>query len=139
MSRFLRIALTVGLGVTGAVLGALCGVVLMTVADVIIFGMRGLRLDIAEAVAAQVGALLGAVLAPTSAWLLMRHVPLWRAILDPTIGTCVGALAGILMGRDDGVRFVLGLSGAIVGFIVSVFWLRIVKRPPSHIATSPAA
>ncbi len=105
-------------------------------ADIILSGST--RFDIAEAVAARVGALLGAVLAPTSCWLLMRHVPLWRAILQPTIGTCIGALMGILFGPGEEVGILLGFGGALIGFVVSATWLRFTKSRGERRSVEPA-
>ena len=40
------------------------------------------------------GAFLGVVLGPTIAWTLLRRVPLWRLLLEPTIGTIAGSFLG---------------------------------------------
>jgi hypothetical protein len=40
-------------------------------------------------------AVAGAIGIPVLAWLLMRRVPLWRAISEPTIGAGVGLLAAL--------------------------------------------
>lgn len=37
----------------------------------------------------------GAIVIPILAWFLMRRVPLWRAVVEPTIGASIGILAGL--------------------------------------------
>jgi hypothetical protein len=40
-------------------------------------------------------AIVGAIGIPVLAWLLMRRVPLWRAILEPAVGGVVGTLIAL--------------------------------------------
>jgi hypothetical protein len=40
-------------------------------------------------------ALVGAIGTPALSWLLMRRVPLWRAIIEPAIGGVVGMLLAL--------------------------------------------
>ena len=40
-------------------------------------------------------AVVGAIGIPILAWLLMRRVPLWRAIAEPTIGAAIGLLLAL--------------------------------------------
>jgi hypothetical protein len=40
-------------------------------------------------------ALVGAIGTPALTWLLMRRVPLWRAIIEPAIGGVVGTLLAL--------------------------------------------
>jgi hypothetical protein len=77
-----------------------------------------------------VGAALGAVLGPLSAWLLMRHVPIGLALAGTALGTLAGAVIGI---------FVNGLGGALMfglgGFAVAALALWI-KTPRSSRAAA---
>jgi hypothetical protein len=130
---------TAVLAVAGAVIGAVCGALLMAVADVIHFGTASLRDPIAEGVAAEVGALLGGVLAPVASFLLMRHVPLWRAIAETTLGACAGALLGLLLGRVGKLEILWGLIGAVVGFLVAAVRLRIVSKTATRAELTPPA
>jgi hypothetical protein len=40
-------------------------------------------------------AIVGAIGLPVLAWLLMRRVPLWRAILEPAVGGVLGTLTAL--------------------------------------------
>ncbi|HEX2202154.1 MAG TPA: hypothetical protein VHG91_02595, partial [Longimicrobium sp.] len=64
------------------------------------------------------GAILGAVLGPPTAWLLLRHVPLGRAVLIPTVGTLVGGALTVLLSSADTPFSVM--LGGFAGFSVSV-------------------
>ena len=69
--------------------------------------------------AAGFGALVGAVFAPAASWLLLRHVPLWRAITETAAGTLVGALVAMWAAP----AFVIPAAG--VGFLLAAARLRI--------------
>jgi hypothetical protein len=112
--------------VIGSVLGALGvgGVALVAQATGwIVVAPRNILL-----LAAGAGGALGAVLAPTGAWILMRHVPIWRAVAEPGIGTLLGALVGIgLMGVTRLELWAPAVFG-IVGFAVATARLRLSHR-----------
>lgn len=96
------LVVTLTLFVAGGVLGAICGLLALTP----IFALHALHPSPDDALvsvsdvapwAAAVGATLGAVVAPTFAWTLLRRAPLWRVVLDPPAGTILGSLAGWLL------------------------------------------
>jgi hypothetical protein len=67
------------------------------------------------------GAAVGAVGAPAMTWLLLRHVPLNRAILLCALGTVGGALIGMAAsGRP--------VIGGCTGFVLAAVVMRIVYR-----------
>ena len=121
-SRLRRIlAVTAGLVLTGAIVGAITSAVallLVSLSD----GVHGM----AEATsglgfAAIAGAAIGGVLAPVEAWVLLRRVPLWRAIAETAAGTIIGALVlGFLVPGP--------IIGAVAGFTIAAIRLRIVTR-----------
>ena len=63
-------------------------------------------------------AVAGAIGIPILAWLLMRRVPLWRAISEPTIGAGVGLLAALatipLLNSPPIVQPICVLAGTLV-------------------------
>lgn len=72
------------------------------------------------------GAVAGALLGPVAAWLMMRHVPLGRAVAGTALGalaaTAAGAALGIVTGTgDNGLLFypLLGLGASSVYLNVS--------------------
>jgi len=130
------VTITLGIAVVGATIGGVMGAVLMAAwqsLSRIIFFAGGARVVIAPGAAA--GALLGAVLAPITAWLFLRRVALGKAILHTTVGTTAGAAIGLVV---DGVlaaprMFVpASLAGAIAGFLAAAIRLRFAKRTPAR-------
>ncbi len=85
-------AVTAGLAAAGFAVGAGLSAVVAAVVIASVGGMRDL-VEYGEYVLAAGlwGGGVGAVIGPAAAWLLMRHVPLWKAIG----GTAAGTLAGI--------------------------------------------
>ena len=67
-----------------------------------------------------IGAAIGAVVAPLMSWLLLRHVPLGRAILHTAIGTVLGGILGLTLGNP--------FAGSIVGFGVAAVRLSITAK-----------
>jgi|GEM_PF-1387627 len=108
-------AVTAGLAVAGALVGAVCGAVLL-LAFILVEGPGGDPLhEFVGLVAwgAMVGAALGAVLGPLSAWLLMRHVPIGLAIGGTALGTLAGAVIGLFV-NELGGALAFGLGGFAV-------------------------
>lgn len=114
-------ALLVGLG---ALLGALCGTVIV----VALLTMRegpSVILDGATwsflVLPAQFGAATGAITGPLFAWALLRHVPLGRAIRWTALGTIAGAVIGELtLPFNPYVRDVPALIlGGLAGFVIA--------------------
>jgi hypothetical protein len=115
-----------GLMATGSVIGAILGALALWVAAAIL-GIMPNRPSDAELLlaGAEAGALTGAVLAPISAWSLMRFVPLWRAIGEPALGTTLGAMAGALGASATHGGLAWPILGALIGFLVAAVRLRI--------------
>jgi hypothetical protein len=123
MTRARRIlAVTAGLAVTGAIVGTITGAVVAAVIIGVITRSAPLELDL-FAIGAMFGAPLGAVLFPAAGWLLMRHVPLGKALLGTSIGTLAGGIAGwfLPIGNDPLARTI---SLGVVGFAIAVMLLR---------------
>ena len=124
MSRAGRIvAVTAGLAVAGGALGAVASVVAMLLATAITERQPLPRhLDVLAFVAG-FGAVCGIIAAPAGGWLLLRQVPLGRAMLWSVMGTVVGGVVAWTapLGHDQIVRAVLG---AVLGFLVAALVLR---------------
>ncbi|MET0398629.1 MAG: hypothetical protein ABW277_17705 [Longimicrobiaceae bacterium] len=120
--RIVRIAaVTAGLVAAGALVGALVGVLAFTVWMLPLADLPRPYRELAAALpfVGMYGAAMGAVLGPVAAWLLMRRVPLWKAIGGTALGTLAGSLLGLV---GDGE---MGFAGAFLGFGAAAFlmWL----------------
>jgi drug/metabolite transporter superfamily protein YnfA len=84
------------------------------------------------------GAVCGIIAAPAGGWLLLRHVPLGRAMLWSVLGTVVGAVVAwtVPLGRDQIGRAVLG---AVLGFIIAALLVRSTtpRVRPAHNPSTP--
>jgi hypothetical protein len=112
------IAVTGGLAVVGAMVGAATGAVALILVS-IAQGARTLHMiTFGSGFAAMFGAVVGAVLAPIEAWVLLRRVPLWRAITGTAVGTIIGAtaLAFTIVGP---------IVGGVAGFTAAAIALRL--------------
>jgi hypothetical protein len=139
MGRARRIlAITAGLVVFGAVAGAIAGALVAMLGVAIRWGpFDAADLSLA-AVGAGFGAPLGAVLLPAAGWLLMRHVPLGRAMLGTTLGTVAGGLIGwVFPSPMDQINRTL-LAG-LLGFVLAVVLLRLASRRDRASVESPLA
>src|SRR5687768_7311331 len=131
--RFGRaVAITASLSLVGAVIGAAVGGVLVSAWSLSIPFTGRDRAGIV-AVASLISAVLGAILAPTTAWLFLRRVQIGRAIAHTTVGTALGATVGLIVDRVvlDGTMLQLALVGALIGFFAAAVRLRLATRPPS--------
>jgi hypothetical protein len=130
MSMLMRIAvITLGLAAAGVVAGGVVGMV-MIACWMAPEGLSAMFNPETLLYGATFGAVVGGVLGPLSAWLLMRHVPLWLAIGGTGAGTIAGAGLGLLFG-GVGVSF----YGALLGFGASALALRLrTPRQPQAIA-----
>ncbi|MEP6493518.1 MAG: hypothetical protein ABJF01_12615 [bacterium] len=122
MERRARIlTLTAGLAAAGAILGALASVAALAAAFTVIALIKDRHLPSLHgaefAYAAGVGGALGIVLGPAAAWLLLRDVPLGRALGGATIGTLLGAFAFVALPVGP-------IPGALLGFAAACVWLR---------------
>jgi hypothetical protein len=121
-------AVTASLALVGALIGGVVGGTLLTV-WLLVVGYQGSRVG-AILAGALYSAALGAVLAPTTAWIFLRRVTLGRAIAHTTVGTAMGAVIGMLIEavvlKNSTVQF--GVVGALLGFFVAAVRLRIITR-----------
>jgi hypothetical protein len=129
-------AVTAGLAIAGALVGAICGAVMMLA--FILIEESGMLRDLLPLLAwgAMVGAALGAVLGPLSAWLLMRHVPIGLALAGTALGTLVGAVIGIFVSGLDGA-LMFGLGGFAVAALV--LWMKTPRGSRPAAARDPSA
>jgi len=126
------LAVTAGLAAAGAVAGAITGAVAAGFVIMVYFGNSvdpetGVRFGVTDlgfgmSMAAVMGAPIGAVILPLEAWVLLRRVPLWRALAETAAGTVVGAVALALIATSPVV-------GAMIGFTLAAVRLRFVTRP----------
>ena len=127
--------MTLVLAATGAVVGAAFGVAGLWGLSIVIRNPRSMELIGA---ALYVGGLLGFVLAPIAVWTLMRHVPIWRAIVETALGTAVGVVAGLMIGPRMGRAALWPLGLGLLGFVAAALRLRLAHRasaPPSAVET----
>jgi hypothetical protein len=119
---------TVALSALGALVGAVLGALSMLGLYIAIGGWRhpGV-LGAPLAVAALFGGALGLVLAPVAAWTLMRHVPLWRAIAETSLGTVLGFAAGCLLVPWLGPAGPSPILVALSGFAAAAIRLRLMR------------
>lgn len=140
MGRARRIlAVTAGLVAFGAAAGAIAGALVAVLAITLSLGPReALETDLVG-FGAMLGAPLGGVLLPASGWLLMRRVPVGRAMLGTMLGTIAGGLTGWFVPLHIN-GFYRTLFGGFVGFAVAVIALRqLASRSASaHAANVPA-
>lgn len=124
MGRPRRIlAVTAGLVAFGAAAGAIAGALVAMVAIAISLGpLEALDFDLLG-FGATLGAPLGAVLLPASGWLLMRRVPLGRAMLGTTLGTIAGGVMGWFAPVHVDQLYRTVFAG-FLGFVVAVVALR---------------
>jgi hypothetical protein len=111
-----------GLGIGGAVAGAVAGLALTPLGKIVAGAPPA---DLANYVwnACAFG-IMGAVMAPAVIWSSLRRVPLWRTITEPLIGAVVGMGAGVLLG--SGALFLLLIPA---GAAAAVARLHLTHRP----------
>jgi hypothetical protein len=125
---------TLALGAVGAVVGAALGALALWGLSVAIRNPRATEL---VPFAAGFGGLLGFILAPAAAWTLMRHVPLWRAILETALGTAVGVAIGCVVGPTLGPAVLWPLGLGVAGFLAAALRLRLTHRAPRRAVSGP--
>lgn len=118
------VLITGGLSAAGALFGGLAGAAAL-MAGVVLTSGPGAALSAWDgyAVAAIVGGVFGAALAPLAGWLLLRRVPLGRAFSGLTVGTALGGATGWLL-MFPGGAIMLPLGGAATGFAAAAVLLR---------------
>lgn len=113
------IVVTLGLAVAGAVFGAIAGAGAQTV-WMVLDGAPVRAISKLVWFGAQMGLIAGAILAPISGWLLMRHVPLWLAFGGTLLGTIAGAGVGAVIGG-----MWTAMLGGFAGYATSAIALRV--------------
>lgn len=123
-------AVTLSIAAIGAIIGGALGALLLAV-WALRLGVRGGDFRAGAGFGAGVGAGLGAVLAPITAWAFLRRVPLGKALGQTSLGTTVGAAAGLILGSfglPSLSSLPAGLVGALLGFLVAAVRLRFATR-----------
>jgi hypothetical protein len=125
-------AVTASLALVGAVIGGVVGGGLLLVRSLVL-GLAQSDVVGLSLAGTAFSALLGAVLAPATAWMFLRRVALGRAIAQTTIGTTVGAALGMVIEAVILKRptVLFGVIGALVGFFAAAVRLRIITRSSS--------
>ncbi len=123
MTRWQRIlAVTAGLAVAGAIVGAIAGAAALAIWGLFVqgppSGAVGNGFGSFLAAGAGIGALFGVVLGPAAAWLLMRTVPLGRALFGTAVGTVIGGVAGLALGLNP-------IAMPVAGFLAAALALRV--------------
>lgn len=123
--RIRRIAaVTAGLMVAGGVFGTLAGMIVL-IAWTLVLGepLMDVVADLGSVLrlAMLFGGVLGAVLGPLAAWLLMRHVPLGLAVGGTTLGTLAGGVGALVATGNPFLAMLYGMAG----FGISALGLRL--------------
>ena len=110
------LTITLGLACTGAVFGGLSGALVLALALILDpFHAQFGSFDYYE-LAASIGALLGAVSAPTVTWVMLPRVPFGRLFSLLTVGTIAGGVFGWF--ALSGLDIVFGPTlAAFTGFL----------------------
>ena len=114
------IAVTVGLAVAGAIFGAVAGAVALLISLTLTQQFDQLRELPLFAVAATLGAMLGAGCGPLAGWLLLRRLPLGQAFAGLTLGAIIGGVVGWFLpsfAHGDGI-LVTAAIGSLCGAVV---------------------
>ena len=122
--------ITLSIAAIGAVIGGALGAALLAV-WALRLRISGREFITGAGTGAGVGAALGAVLAPITAWAFLRRVPLGRALAQTSIGTTLGAAVGLVVGTfawATPTTTLVGLAGALLGFLVAAIHLRFATR-----------
>lgn len=126
------LSVTLALAIVGAVVGALTAGLALTLVGIV--WLQSLIEWDMFVMALRFGAPIGAVAAPLISWLLMRRVPIWRAILHTAVGSMLVAV----------IAFPLPYSflwAPVTGFLVAAGRLHVVERRqhrdlPPRVATT---
>jgi hypothetical protein len=125
LGRTIRI--TLGLVGASGIVGGLCGV--LALVPILVLRIVHPNADDAfipltdvAPLAFTFGAVLGGVLGPLVAWTALRHVPLWRLLLEPAVGTVPGALIGWSIPHPIGVPRLIVFP--LIGMAVAALRLR---------------
>jgi hypothetical protein len=75
---------------------------------------------------------MGAAIAPTVTWAVLRRAPLWRVFTEPLLASVAGAALGFLLGSAT-----LFLVLTPVGTAAAIARLHLAHRPTSSAALAP--
>jgi MFS family permease len=120
------VALTIGFMAIGIGIGAVAAVVTLAIVSLAAADGLAFKKPAVFAIAATLGALIGAACGPVAGWLVYRRVSPRRAIAGVLLGTIVGGITGwyIPAAREgDGL-----LIPPMIGFIGAAVLLRAKKR-----------
>lgn len=134
------IGVTLGLSVTGAVLGGVAGVVALGIGLLVKAGLATFSHLSVLLIPGVIGAALGSVCAPLAGWLLLRRVPLGRAFAGLVAGTVLGGLAGWFSPWTFGL-LLQPIATAAAGFVAAALVMRRRyrgDRPHQHTANVDA-
>ncbi|HEX8318022.1 hypothetical protein [Longimicrobium sp.] len=123
--RIKRIAaVTAGLMVAGGVFGTIAGMVVLIAWGMFDGGPFHFTLNdlsLLLQISVIFGGVLGAVLGPVAAWLLMRHVPLGLAVGGTTLGTLAAGGVALVATGEPALAMLYGMAG----FAISAIGLRL--------------
>jgi hypothetical protein len=120
------VAVTAGLVLAGGVAGGLAGGIAALLVGIVIGGGKDVLADpfLFFLFGASFGGRIGAVLLPLFAWLVLRHVPLGRALAFTIPGAIVGGLVGALL--PIGTSLLPSIVGGTIGFALAGIAARVV-------------
>ncbi|HEY0035035.1 MAG TPA: hypothetical protein VGB66_00030 [Longimicrobium sp.] len=107
----------------GFLFGGVAGAVLLFVVAYPSDGWRTLLVPEFLLLGAAFGAVVGMILGPLGAWLLMRDVPLGRAVGGTTLGTVLGGVAAVVSNLPGSLFY-----APIAGFTLVALALRVHAR-----------
>lgn len=125
--------MTLSLSAIGALIGAGLGALALWGLSIAIRNPRAIE---GVGLAALAGGVLGGVLAPIAVFTLMRHVPIWRAIVETALGTTVGMAVGWVAGPRMGYAGLWPVGLGLLGFVVAAVRLRLTHRGADRATTT---
>lgn len=129
VSPFRVLLVTTGLIAAGGVFGALASTSALALALTLRGDWQAIFNPLAMPIAAAVGAWLGGVLAPITAWLFLRRTPLWKAVIYTTLAAAAtGGLVGSFSIESPG----LPMFSALTAFLTTAATLYIKAGPAAR-------
>lgn len=117
--------------VTGAIVGAGCGVLAFVGASALLGQWDAFVEPMVWVVGGAAGAAVGMIAAPLLSWVLLRRVPLGRAIVQTALGTIAGGMIGMLLASGSAAvaaGFFTPFIGGLAGFGVAAARLALRAR-----------
>jgi hypothetical protein len=134
------VVVTLALSITGAIVGSGLGVLAMSFLGLFREGLGGLlNASVLFPVGAMFGALAGASLGPAAGWILLRRVPLGRAIAHTAAGTAIGVIAGYGLGPVLHLGLLWPIALGVLGFLAAAVRLRLATPPRATEQIAPSA